>query len=83
MDDPNIQLLQMACVTWGGGDVTLIFFRVVISLACAAHWSMKSKIFMFLPLSGNPIEQGTPQKWIMSSMNLKLLCISWGVLLHF
>jgi hypothetical protein len=43
-----------SCYKWlvqfGGKKVTLIFFRVVLSLACAAHWSMKNKIFCFVPV---------------------------------
>ena len=35
---------------FGGKNVTLIFFRTMVSHGCAAHWSMKSKIFLFLAL---------------------------------
>jgi len=46
VDDPHIQWLQMACAIWGK-NITSIFFRAVVSLGYAAHWSMKSKIFLF------------------------------------
>jgi hypothetical protein len=65
-------------VQFGGKNVTLIFFRTMVSHGCAAHWSMESKIFPYLPLSGNPIEQETPQKQMKSPMNWNLLCIWWG-----
>jgi len=55
MNDPHIQQLQMACAVWGK-NMTLIFFKALVSLECAAHLSMKSKIFQFsLPLCANPI----------------------------
>jgi hypothetical protein len=39
----------------------LIFFRAMVFLGYAAHWSMKSKVFPFLSLSGDPIAYETPQ----------------------
>jgi len=47
MDDPHIHWLQMACAIWGGKNRNVVFFRAVVSLGCAAHWSMRSKIFLF------------------------------------
>jgi hypothetical protein len=76
MDDPHIQWLQMACAIWGG-KYNLVFFRAMEALGCAAHWSMKSKIF--LPLFGDLIAQETPQKWLKLSMHWNLLCIWWEV----
>jgi hypothetical protein len=46
MDDPHMQWLQMACAIWGE-KYNLVYYRVVEALGCAAHWSMKSKIFLF------------------------------------
>ena len=84
MDDPHIKWLQMACAIQGK-NITLIFFKAVVSLGCAAHLSMKSKIFsvFFGPLSVNPIARETNQKWLKLSMNWNLLCIWWGDFLHF
>ena len=48
-DDPHIHCLQMICAIWGEKYyITLIFFRAVVYLGCAAYWSMKSKIFLFV-----------------------------------
>jgi hypothetical protein len=33
----------------GGVNITVIFFRAMVSLGCAAHWSMKGNIFCCLP----------------------------------
>ena len=46
MDDPHIRWLQMACAIWLK-NITSIFFRAVVSLRYAAHWSIKRKIFLF------------------------------------
>jgi hypothetical protein len=61
IDEPHIQWLQMACAIGGGKNIILIFFRAMVSLGCAVHWSMKSKIFNSLPLPGDPIAQETQQ----------------------
>jgi len=37
-------------VQFEGKNVTLIFFITMVSHGCAAHWSMKSKIFLFFAL---------------------------------
>ena len=34
-------------VQFGGRNITLIFFRALLSRGFAAHWSMKSKIFLY------------------------------------
>ena len=43
----------------------------------------RARIFCSFPLSGDPTAQETPQKWLNSSMYQNLLCIWWGVFLHF
>jgi hypothetical protein len=82
MDDPHIQLLQMACAIWGEKSYFNTFQSSAISCVCSTLVSDEQH-FLFLSLSGNPIAQETTQKRLKSSMNLKLLCIWWGVLLHF
>jgi len=36
-------------VQCGGKNIILIFYRAMVFLVCAAHWSIKSKIFVFCP----------------------------------
>jgi len=73
MDDPHIHWLQMACAIWGK-NITSVFFRAVVSLGYTAHWSIKSKIFLFFaPIWGSPVAHEIPQKWLKSSMNWNLV----------
>jgi len=41
-----MQWFQVACAILGA-KYNLVYFRIVEALGCAAHWSMKSKIFTF------------------------------------
>ena len=82
MDDPHIQCLQMACAIWGKKYNLSILQGSGISWMCSILVN-EGEIFMFLSLSGNPVAQETPQKWLNSSMNRNLLCIWWGVFLYF
>jgi hypothetical protein len=62
MDDPHIQWLQMACAIWGGKYNFSIFQNSGISWVCSTLVSEEQDISVFLPLSGNPVAQETPQK---------------------
>jgi hypothetical protein len=60
----NFSIFESSGVSWA-----------VVSLGCAAHWSLQSKIFLFWPLSDNSFAKETPQKWQKFSVNWNLLCI--------
>jgi len=67
MDDPHIQWLQMACAIWGGKCNFNIFQNNGISCVCSTLVNEEQDFSVFLPLSGDPIAQKTPQqyKWYM------------------
>jgi len=66
MDDPHIQWLQMACAIWGEKYNFNILQSNGISFLCAAHWSMKRKIFpIFCP-------------YVLIQMNKKLHKSRWS-----
>ena len=57
-------------VHFGGKNITSIFFRAVVSLGYAAHWSLKSKIFLFfaphlaIQLHKKLLKRGWSHPWI-------------------
>jgi hypothetical protein len=71
----------MACAILGEKHNFNIFQSSDNSWVCSTL-ANEEQDFCFLP-SGNPNAQETPQNWLKPSMNWNLLCIWWGVFLHF